>query len=475
MPSLGARGPRRLDHVVWSAWISTAALLAIVLGLGIIVDQLHDRADVQRQAQAVTSELEADAAELEAAEDAWIGEQGIGVRMEARAELAELNTKMTVLENLSNESVVPKIERDLRTLEAALRVQLAHLEAGDFEAAEEVDRQRTDPAFEAFDTRLEAAHVYYATSAKGAREMSQAGLWLAMLIAGVSISGLAWRQERGRIARQKALEQRLRERAAEVAAISERHRQLEAMKYSFIAAVSHELRTPLTAILLALEMLEDDDEEPLPPDVSKVVSVAARGTRRLSRLVEEIVDLERLTSGHFSLDLAPQDLEALLLQTVESLTPLAEQAGVELVLHGVHANVLCDGDRVLQALINLVGNAIKFTPAGGSIYLETVRRDTEVEVRVRDEGRGIPDEQLGAVFDRFHQVDAKIDQAKGGAGIGLTLTRQLIEAQGGRIWVESKQGTGTTFRFTLPLAPSESHDQEALPELRVPCDKDDPH
>ena len=123
-----------------------------------------------------------------------------------------------------------------------------------------------------------------------------------------------------------------------------------------------------------------------------------------------------------------------------------------MVLHDTHADVLCDGDRVLQALTNLVGNAIKFTAPGGSIQLEVVRRDEEVEVTVRDEGRGIPGEQLDAVFDRLHQVDAQADQAKGGAGLGLTITRHIIEAQGGRIWAESQVGTGTSFRFTLPRA-----------------------
>ena len=187
------------------------------------------------------------------------------------------------------------------------------------------------------------------------------------------------------------------------------------------------------------------------------MSVAARGTRRLCRLVEDIIDLERLESGHFAFHPAPHDLHDLLLDTVESLAPLSGPAGIELVLQETHADVLCDGDRVQQALVNLVGNAIKFTSPGGAIHLETVCRGREVEVTVRDEGRGIPAEHLSAVFDRFHQVATDADQAKGGAGLGLTITRHIIEAQGGRIWVESEYGTGTAFRFTLPLA---------LPELQ---------
>ena len=178
--------------------------------------------------------------------------------------------------------------------------------------------------------------------------------------------------------------------------------------------------------------------------------------------MEDIIDLERLESGEFAFHPAPHDLHELLLTTVESLAPLSGPAGIELVLHETHVAVLCDGDRVQQALVNLVGNAIKFTSPGGAIHLEVVPRGGWVEITVRDEGRGIPAEQLSAVFDRFHQVATDDDQAKGGAGLGLTITRHIVEAQGGRIWVESEPGAGTAFRFTLPLALPELHDPGAL-------------
>ncbi len=467
MKGEGIRATSDLGPVVRSAWAFTGALLAVVLGMAVLVDQLHQQSDASRQAQALASWMESDAAELQAAEDAWDGEQGLEARQEASDELVDLRTKLTVLQGLSDESIVPAIERDLGTLETALEIQLAHLNAGGLEAMEEVDQQRTDPAFEAFDERVETAHAYFAAAADRSLTISRVGLWLATLIAGVAIGGLSWRQQRAQRAERNEIEQRLRQRAAEVASITEQHRRLDIMKYSFASAVSHELRTPLTAILLALEMLQDGDVGQLPPDVSRVVSVAERGARRLARLVEDILDLERLESGKFGFQLVPHDLHVMLLETVESLAPLAEQAGIELVLHDAHANVLCDGDRVVQALVNLVGNAIKFTSPGGSIHLETVRRDMEVEVTVRDEGRGIPVAELDSVFDRFHQVDAKVDQGKGGVGLGLAITRQLVEAQGGRIWVESEYGVGTAFHFTLPMAVAEPHDSEALSEPKL--------
>ena len=251
------------------------------------------------------------------------------------------------------------------------------------------------------------------------------------------------------------LERRIQERTAEVAAITERHRQLETMKYSFVSAVSHELRTPLTAIRGSLEVLDDGDAGLLPPPAQRVVSVAARGTKRLSRLVEDIIDLERLESGRFGFRPAAQDLHLLLFDAAESLTPLARASGIDLVVREVHVDVLCDGDRVLQALTNLVGNAVKFTPPGGTIELDVTVRDDEAEVTVRDDGRGIPADQLAAVFDRFHQVDEELDQAKGGTGLGLTITRHVVEGHGGRIWVESELGEGTSFHFTLPRVAGE--------------------
>jgi signal transduction histidine kinase len=456
---------RRIGRAARSAWGFTGALLVIVLGSVMLVDELHDRANVQRQAQVAASELEQDAAELRQAETALMtGKQVAEAETEIRDELADLYATASVLRGLGEQSIAADIERALRTGESALESQLASVLAGEPAAAEEVAERRTAPALDVLQARVGATSDYYGTTADRSSRLSDIGLWVSVLTAGVAIGGLSWRHERARRAAQRQMEQRLRDRVAEVAEITERHRQLEAMKYSFVTAVSHELRTPLTAIHGSLEMLEDGDVGTLPPAVARVVAVAARGTRRLARLVEEIIDLERLESGLFGFHPEPHDLHDLLLETVESLAPLTESAGVALVLHDTHADVLCDGDRVLQALTNLVGNAIKFTPPGGSIHLGVARRDEEVEVTVRDEGRGIPEEQLDAVFERFHQVDTEADQAKGGAGLGLTITRHIIEAQGGRIWAESQVGAGTSFRFTLPRTRPEPHHPEALAE-----------
>lgn len=208
----------------------------------------------------------------------------------------------------------------------------------------------------------------------------------------------------------------------------------------------------MTAIHSSLAMLEDGDAGQLPTPAVRIVSIAARGASRLTRLVNDIIDLERLANDAFVFHLAPRDLDALLLNAVESMAPLAERAGLDLLLHESHLDVLCDGDRLIQAVVNLISNAIKFSSPGGTIEVGAVRRDDEVEISVRDEGRGIPVDHVDSVFDRFSQVDSDVDQAKGGAGLGLSITRHIVEAQGGRIWVESEPGVGTAFHFTVPLA-----------------------
>jgi signal transduction histidine kinase len=247
------------------------------------------------------------------------------------------------------------------------------------------------------------------------------------------------------------LEGRVAERTAEVRLITEEHRRLDAMKQEFVSAVSHELRTPLTAIRGALEMLADGDAGELPARAQPVVEMATRGSERLSRLVNEIIDLERLESGTFGFHPAAHDLYPLLTDVVESLAPIAREAGVDVLVLPVTARVLCDGDRVAQALVNLVGNALKFTPSGGGVTIASSATAAWVQVSVSDTGRGIPAEELAAIFGRFHQVDADDARQNAGTGLGLAITRRIVQEHGGRIWAESTPGHGSTFHFTLPL------------------------
>jgi PAS domain S-box-containing protein len=234
---------------------------------------------------------------------------------------------------------------------------------------------------------------------------------------------------------------------------------LDGMKQQFVSAVSHELRTPLTAIRGALELLGDGDVGELPAGAQRVVDVAARGTERLTRLVNDIIDMERLEAGAFSLENRPQDLEPLITEAGASLMSLAAEHGVRLVIGPAHGRALCDADRVIQALVNLMGNAIKFTPHDHRVQVTARPLGHEVIVEVTDEGRGIPPEDLDAVFERFHQVESADARALGGTGLGLAITKAIVDRHGGHIWVESEVGVGSTFRFTLPLAVEPAEDQ----------------
>ena len=248
------------------------------------------------------------------------------------------------------------------------------------------------------------------------------------------------------------LELRVAERTEELRLLTAEHERLDGMKQEFIATVSHELCTPLTAIRGSLELLADGDAGELPEPARPVVAMATRGSQRLSRLVDDIIDLERLENGTFGLSAEPHELQPLVRDAVDSLSSLAREAQVGVRVLPTTAWVHCDADRVTQALVNLVGNALKFTPPDGLVTVGTAVQDGRLLVSVADTGRGIPGGELVAVFDRFHQVDAGDARQHAGTGLGLAITRRIVEAHGGRIWVESEPGAGSTFYFTLPLA-----------------------
>lgn len=232
--------------------------------------------------------------------------------------------------------------------------------------------------------------------------------------------------------------------------VSERHA-VEQLKRQFISSVSHELRTPLSSVRGALEMLADGDAGELSPMGRSLAANASRGVDRLGRLVDDIIDAEKLAAGEFDVQPRVVDLARLVGQAVAALEPLGAAADVRIVLGRLEATrAWCDADRVEQAVVNLVGNAVKFSGPGDVVRVETEHRGEDVLVSVVDQGPGIPPEERERVFDRFHQVAGSAVSDRGGTGLGLTITRSIVERHGGDVWVESEVGAGSTFRFVLP-------------------------
>jgi PAS domain S-box-containing protein len=248
-----------------------------------------------------------------------------------------------------------------------------------------------------------------------------------------------------------------------------RRRNAERAKEEFVSIVGHELRTPLTSIRGSLGLLQGGLLGELPPDAANMVALAVANTDRLVRLVNDILDVERMDSGHLSLERAPLDARALTGQSVQAIRGTAEEAGVELNTEVEQLTVNADADRIVQTLVNLLGNAIKFSPRGSVVTVAAAPVGGCARFSVIDQGRGIPPDRLDSIFERFNQVDASDAREKGGSGLGLAIARGIVERHGGHLWAESTPGEGSTFSFTLSLGdPAPARRQVAPPPDRAP-------
>ena len=257
--------------------------------------------------------------------------------------------------------------------------------------------------------------------------------------------------------------------------ISER-RAVERMKSEFVSVVSHELRTPLTSIRGSLGLIAGNVFGPLPDKVQHMVEIAVNNTDRLVRLINDILDIERIEAGRVTLGKTACDGAALILQAAEVMRVMAEKAGVTLSVSTQPVQLWADPDRIIQTLTNLLSNSIKFSPHGATVWLTAQREGNQVLFQVKDQGRGIPAGKLGIIFDRFEQVDASDAREKGGTGLGLAICRGIVEQHGGRIWVDSTLGRGSTFFFTLPASQEEGWSiPEPLSGGRTALTSDDDH
>jgi PAS domain S-box-containing protein len=239
--------------------------------------------------------------------------------------------------------------------------------------------------------------------------------------------------------------------AAAMAIQNERLRELDSMKDEFVSTVSHELRTPLTSMHGSLELLLEGDVGPVSDRQRHFLKVIDRNSRRLLRLVDDLLFVASSGAGKLALDLREADLNQLVGDRAELLRPSAVAKSLELVVAAEPLPAItADPERLAQLIDHLVSNAVKFTPDGGRVEVSTRRCGELVVLRVADNGIGIPSEQLGNLFQRFARAPAASEQAVQGTGLGLVITKAITEAHGGTIEVSSTEGAGSVFEVTLP-------------------------
>jgi PAS domain S-box-containing protein len=247
--------------------------------------------------------------------------------------------------------------------------------------------------------------------------------------------------------------------------ISER-KKLERMKDDFISMVSHELRTPLTSIRGSLALIMGGVAGELPEKARILTEIAAKNSERLVRLVNDILDIEKIEVGTMAFRPAQVALMRLVEQAVESNRSYAQQWEIELrIVEAAEAKIWADPDRLQQVLANLLSNAAKHSPRGGVVEIGVRKGGGQVLVSVTDHGNGIPPEFQPRIFEKFAQADASSSRQKGGTGLGLSISKAIVERHGGRLWFETTPGAGTTFTFELLEWSYDEEDGEATAVL----------
>jgi len=232
-------------------------------------------------------------------------------------------------------------------------------------------------------------------------------------------------------------------------------RRLQRIRTEFIDNLSHELRTPLTTISLLAETA-GRDAEPASPRLRDRIAKIEVETGHLIQMMNELLDLSKIESGSVPLLLDDVDLARVARSSAERLRPFAERQGLSIVfdMPDQVPPVRGDEDRLGQVVINLLHNAVKFSPNGGEIVVGVREGGREVVTWVRDPGIGVPANERARIFERFYKVDRARVRGRGGTGLGLAIARHVVQMHGGRIWIESTEGAGSTFSFAIPTAPA---------------------
>jgi PAS domain S-box-containing protein len=298
-------------------------------------------------------------------------------------------------------------------------------------------------------------------------------------LAGAEIIGeeMEVRRADGRAAIILASAAPLRDEAGEINGVAAgfqditRLRELDRMKDEFVSVVSHELRTPLTAIRGSLQLLVADERSIPDDDDRQLLQVALKSCERLVRIINDILDISKMEAGKLRLDLTAVSVGDVVDTSIADVQPIATAAGVRLqaMVPPSLPPILADADRLTQALVNLVSNAVKFAPPGTDVTV-AAREDVGVIVlTVEDRGEGIPEQDIPRLFQKFHQLDGSVTRRVGGTGLGLAITKAIVEEHGGTVSVRSTLGSGTTFELRIPrISPVAMTSGAAAPARRIP-------
>ena len=254
-------------------------------------------------------------------------------------------------------------------------------------------------------------------------------------------------------AAQHELEHKVEERTQALSEALKEVQEINKRKTDFVSSVSHELRTPLTAIKGYAAILISGSLGQVPDAAHQRLEKINQRSDELVRFINELLDIARIESGKTVMKQEPHDLNKIIEVVADTMAVLLKEKQIEFSVNVEQGlNVLVDVEQIKRVFINLVNNALKYTPAKGKITVNAKKLDKEIQVDIIDTGCGMPEDSLGKLFQEFYRVDSEVNQQVKGTGLGLTLTKNIIEAHKGKIWVKSKLGTGSTFSFTLPLA-----------------------
>lgn len=259
----------------------------------------------------------------------------------------------------------------------------------------------------------------------------------------------------------------------------ERLEEISQIKSNVLSMVSHDLRTPLTSIQMYADMLDEDLRTMEEEDQHRFLGIISEECLRLSRLVDDLLEVQRVESGRVEWEMQAHDLTETIRAVARVFEPIAARGGIHFRVESPETlpHIMAHPDKMAQVLQNLLSNAIKLSPEGGEVRLSAEARSTEILLRVVDNGPGIPRDKWGDVFERFVQLPSVSSQKASGVGLGLFIARQIVETHGGRIWLDSELGQGTEFSISLPLDPErkrigdQPHTEETAGRVVI-CDAD---